>query len=89
MLYSMPRAYVLRGTNNGSVKKKNHPKSHPGNAQKQLENKPFRATAPMSKKTTPPNLTIIDKYAKTLRKINVFEGVAGDDPGTSKTNLGP
>ena len=41
------------------------------------------------KKTTPPNLTIIDKYAKTLRKINVFEGVAGDDPGTSKTNLGP
>ena len=84
----MPRAYVLRGTDNGSFRKI-HPNAHPGNAQKQCENKPFRATAPISKKTTPPNLTIIDKHAKTLRKINVFEGVAGDDPGTSKTNLEP
>ena len=55
-----------------------------------VENKAFSCNgADFKKETTPPNLTIIDKYAKTLRKINVFEGVAGDDPGTSKTNLGP
>ena len=80
---------MLYGAPTMDLSKKNHPDSHPGNAQKQWKNKPFRATAPISKKTTPPNLTITDKYAKTLKKINVFEGVAGDDPGTSKTNLGP
>ena len=68
-IYSMPRAYVFWGVDNESFKK-NHPHSHPGNARKQWENKPFRATAPTSKKPTPGDLTIIHKSAKTRTKIN-------------------
>ena len=73
-----------------NLSKKTHPRSHHGNAQKQWKSKPFRATAPISEKNIHlGNLTIIDQSAKTLRKINDFGWLAGDDPGTSKTNLDP
>ena len=85
----MPRAYVLRGTNNGSFKKKTTPLRIPETLRNSGKTSLFVQRRRFRKKTTPPNLTIIDKYAKTLRKINVYEGVAGDDPGTSKTNLEP
>ena len=41
------------------------------------------------KKPTSGNLMIIHRSAKALRKFNYCARMTGDDPGTSKTNLGP
>ena len=84
----MPRAYVFLERLQW-ICQKNHPRSHPGNAQKHWENKPFRATAPISKKNHLTKSYNSRKTFKTLGEMNDFTSMAGDDPGTSKTNLGP
>ena len=48
----MPRAYVFWSAINESGKK-NNPRWHPGNAQKQWKNKPLRVPAAITRKKPP------------------------------------
>ena len=88
MLYSMPRAYVLRGVDNGSFKKKPPPFAS-RECSETVGKQAFSCSGADFKKNTWGNVTIIDNSAKNLGEINDFEGMAGNDSGTSQTNLGP
>ena len=80
----MPRAYVFRSGYNGSFKKKNPPPFASRKCSEAAEKQAFwRSGVSWGGFFLVQNLTIIDKSAKTLRKINDLAGLAGDDPGTS------
>mgnify|MGYP003313264207 CR=1 FL=1 len=65
---------MFYGATTMDLSKKIHPNSHPGNAQKQWKNKPFRATAPISKKPPRQILRLSINMQKPLGKSMFLKG---------------
>ena len=73
IVYGMPRAYVLRGTNNGSVKKKTTRSRIPETLRNSGKTSLFvQRRRFQKKKSTTGILTTIDKHAKPLEESMIL-----------------